>query len=273
MAEATHDIQVDGSNALAFRSAYAAAFRAFLDDGSETALRAAYELGRGAVHEVGLLELAHVHNAVLLSSLTRFPEDLDSQRIANAASDFLLEVLSAYEMVRRGFAEARETVAYERRQAGMIRRLSSLLADASLAVRAHSSSDEMLQIVVEDACELTRAAWCIGHANAALSRPTPILVSAGSEPPDLATIVDDVYAAFGPRNQATELVRVGTPSREDAVIAAPLTALDGRTVGFLAIAADGERKFTELDEAVLIHISQMAAAALERAMGYQAGLG
>jgi GAF domain-containing protein len=55
-------------------------------------------------------------------------------------------------------------------------------------------------------------------------------------------------------------------------MAVPLTTLDGEMVGVLAIAADGERAFSELDQAVLIHIAQMTAAALERAMRYRASL-
>ena len=42
-------------------------------------------------------------------------------RLTRAAADFLLEVLSAYEMVRRGLAETLETVAVERRQAAILR--------------------------------------------------------------------------------------------------------------------------------------------------------
>lgn len=268
MTEAPHYLRTGGSSAAAFRSAYAAAFGVFLDDGSETALRTAYELGRDAVDQVGLLELAHIHNAVLVSALRGCPEASDSLRIGNAASDFLLEALSAYEMVRRGFGEARDAVADERRNASMIRQLSTLLADASLAVRAHSSIDEMLQIVAEQACELARAAWCIAHAQNAPILPAPILVTAGPEPQGISNIIEEAYSAFGALTRTTDVVRVSAQSAAPEVIAVPLAALNGRTVGFLAIGAGAEHTFTELERALLIHIGQMTAASLERAIHY-----
>ncbi len=273
MAEATQDLRKSALAAAAFHSAYASAFRAFLDDASEAALRAAYELGRDAVsREIGLLELAQAHHAALLTALAHPSEHAESRRITGAAADFLLEALSAYEMVHRGFAEAREAVAFERRQAAMVRQLSNLLADASLALHAHASIEEVLQLVAEQARELTRAAWCVTHARLALARRGAILTYAGSPPPDPGSIVDEAYAVIGPGTEPTEVVNVDLRSAAGEVVAVPLAALDGQTVGVLAVAADGEGSFTELDHAVLIHIGQMTAAALERAMRYHGAL-
>jgi hypothetical protein len=262
-----------GASHAAFRSAYAAAFHAFIDDESETTRLAAYELGREAVsREVGLLELAQTHHAVLATALRHCSESSDSHRITSAAADFLLEVLSTYEMSRRGLAEARETVVYERRQATMLRRLSTLLADASLALHEHSSIEEMLQIVAEQACELTGAAWCIAHARTRLGRRDAILACAGSEPPDPSRIAFDAYDTLDRGTDAKHSVHVEVRTAAGTSMAVPLSTLDGEMVGILAIAVDGERAFSELDQAVLIHIGQMTAAALERAMRYHGSL-
>ena len=81
---------------------YRAAFLRFLPRREEAALTTGYELGRGAVGSgVSLLELVRVHHEVLLEVLrdTRGQEELD--RVAEAAADFLLEVLSTYDMAQR----------------------------------------------------------------------------------------------------------------------------------------------------------------------------
>ena len=50
---------------------------------------------------------------------------------------------------------------------------------------------------------------------------------------------------------------------------APLAALDGRQLGSIQLFDKGDGDFSELDEAVLIHLSQMAAAAIERTEFYR----
>jgi GAF domain-containing protein len=259
-----------GSNSVPFRGAYAAGFRAFVDDPSESALRAAYELGREAVtHQVDLLELAQAHHAAVLASLADVTDTAAAERITRAASDFLLEALATYEMVRRAVAEAQEAIQSERRQAEMIRQLSSLLADTSLAVQTHSSIEEMLQLVVEQTHELVGASWCIAHAYAALPRPTALYAFAGSEPAESSSIVEEAYAAFTPRAEA-RAIRIEVAGATGEVLAFALSALDGVTIGLLAIEAHEGRPFTELDDAVFVHIGQTTAAALERAMRYLA---
>ena len=54
-------------------------------------------------------------------------------------------------------------------------------------------------------------------------------------------------------------------------ISASLAGLDGRTFGSVH-AIDGEAPFTDLDEAVLVHLAQMASAAIERALLYEGRL-
>ncbi len=51
----------------------------------------------------------------------------------------------------------------------------------------------------------------------------------------------------------------------------PLTALGGHQLGALHLVNRAEGEFSALDEAVAVHLAQMAAAAVERAQLYGAG--
>jgi GAF domain-containing protein len=259
---------MNASSRAAFGASYEAAFHAFLAAEDENGLHNAYQLGREAVSDqIGLLELAHAHHAALMSAVAGVSETTDAQRVTRAAADFLLEALSAYEIVHRGFAEARETVASQRQQARMIRQLSTLLADASLALHTHSSVEEMLQLVAEQTRELTRAAWCVTHGHTASARQSAALAYARCEPPDALKIAAEAYSAFDSGTPTAAPVRLEMTAPGEA-IAIPLTTLDGENVGLLAIGAHEQRPFTDLDHALLRHIGQMTAAALERAMRY-----
>lgn len=255
-----------------FRAAYRRALRAFLDDGTETSLRAAYELGRDAVtHELGLLDLVHTHHEVLFAELEASPQRDDSRQMIRAGADFLLEALSAFEMVRRGFTEAREAVISERRQAAMLRQLSTLLADASLVVHARSSVREVLQLVAEQARELTHARWCLASAASVLGDPSRTSAHAGTAPGDLDELAREAFAAVAPDTAPTHVVSFETRAGGSGSVAAPLTALDGRPIGVLAIGSRAGLPFSELDKAMLVHVAQVTAAAIERAARYRPG--
>lgn len=253
-----------------FSAAYAHAFRTFLADESEASLRAAYELGRSAVsRELGLLDLAHAHHEALLAELVDAPEREDQRRITRAAAEFLLEAIAAYEMVRLGFVEAVEAVALERRQAAMLRQLSTLLADASLAAHGRSSIEEVLQLVVEQTRELTRAAWCMACAASGFGVASPAFAQSGSAPPALRDLPGEALTAVQVPTDSTDTGPVEASDGEGGLVAAPLTALDGEPMGVLVVAPEGERPFTDLDKALLVHIAQMTAAAVERSARYR----
>jgi hypothetical protein len=229
-----------------FRTSYISAFRAYLDDPGERALQAAYELGREAVRrELGILDLAAVHHEALATALRPAEDGDDVQRVARAAADFLVESLSAFEMLQRGFREAREAALLERRHASMLRQLSSLLADASLAFDAAGSLEEMLRLVAEQARELTGAASCV-------------------------VVVDDRAARIeaASHRDTDDPARVGAPDGDGRLTAA-LRALDGRELGSIRLLNEQERDFSELDEAVLVHLAQMTSAAVERVRLYE----
>lgn len=247
----------------AFERAYADAFRAFLHDGAEPNLRAAYELGREAVYcSLGLLELAQVHHKALLAELAR-SRAVDLHRTTHAGADFMLEALSAYEMVRRGYTEAREAVATERRQARMLRQLSTLLADASLAVHAHSSLGEVLQLVMEQTLELTGAPWGVAFVASGPGDSSAAVAQVGAPQPAVHELAREAFVAVTAETDSTRVVRVQTPSAS-ALRAVAMTALDGEPIGVLAIAESAARPFTEPDTTLLVHIGEMTSAAIER---------
>ena len=84
---------------------YRVAFLRYLPRREEAALHSAYELGRTAVADgLSVLEVARVHHDVLLEVLRDSRAD-ELTRVATAASDFLLEVLSTYDMTQRAFLD------------------------------------------------------------------------------------------------------------------------------------------------------------------------
>ena len=67
-------------------------------------LRSAYELGRVAMRcSVGLLDLVRIHNEVFLEAMATARTPESAQDVARAASTFLVEALSSFEMTQRGF--------------------------------------------------------------------------------------------------------------------------------------------------------------------------
>ena len=223
-----------------FRAAYGVALRSYVADGTETDLRTAYELGREAVvRELSVLDLTLAHHDALLEALGEASADVD--HVVRAAAAFVLESLAAFEMVRRGFDEAREAALLERRHAAMLRRLSSFLADVSLALATPGPLDEMLPLVAEQARELVGCDWC--RVRIAVD-PDDVREAVSSEPDEGAADVDAVAA---------------------------LTALDGRAIGSIELARKREGEFGGADEAVLAHLAQMVSAAVERTWLYQSG--
>lgn len=263
-----------------FRSGYRTALERHLSQASEATLRAAYELGREAVAGgLGVLDIAVVHHDLLRQPLAAAGDPTSVRAPAAAAGDFLLEVMAAYEMVQRGFREAMEAAAVERRHAQMLRQLSKFLADASLTLDAPDSTHEVLQLVTEQARELTGASHCF----ACLNEPQALVAAsptqeAGGEGRGLLARLSLVLEARG------EAVRLGGSQLADALGGAAMSANDGTPHSWLGIAMASlagrhtgaihllhveEREFTELDQVTVVHLGQMAAAALERMQLYR----
>jgi GAF domain-containing protein len=60
-----------------------------------------------------------------------------------------------------------------------------------------------------------------------------------------------------------------TRTLREGALAAPLTALDGRSIGSLELAYKRDGDFSGVDEAVLANLAQMVSAAVERTRLYQ----
>ena len=268
-----------------FRSAYASALLDYLLEPSEASLRVAYELAREAVsRSYNVLELADAHQQALMSVLLDASDAAEAQAIARAAGDFFLEGLSTFEMVQRGFAEARQAALLERRQTRLSRQLSTFLADASLALDASESLEEMLRLVAEQARELVGADCCVATV-AVGGRPR---TAEGASYPederrwstfirwlDLLAIYRVVRESGGSvRIAGEQLARLRPFCTADSArplrgwLAASLTALDGRELGAIQLFDKQGAGFTVDDEAALVHLAQMTSAAVERARLY-----
>jgi hypothetical protein len=225
----------------------------FLDEREERYLRAAYELGREAVTSgLSVLDLAVLHHDALGSALR---ESHDVEAVTAAARDFFVEALSAYEMVRRGFDEAREAAASERRHATLLRQLSSFLADASLALGAPDSLEEMLQLVAEQTRELMEADEC---------RVT-LELGNGRRAEAAAADVDTWTRLAQGEIPSIGHERAESPNTAQRRITEQLTTLDGRPIGSIEVSAP---EFSDLDAALLGQLAQMASAAVERRQLY-----
>jgi len=84
---------------------YRAAFLRYLARPEEAARHAGYEIGRAALAaDVSLLELVRVHHDVLVEVLQETAAE-EVTDVAGAAADMLLELLSSYDMVQRGYRQ------------------------------------------------------------------------------------------------------------------------------------------------------------------------
>jgi hypothetical protein len=84
---------------------YRVALLRYLSRGDEAASTVGYEIGRRAVTGgVGLLDLVRIHQVLVAEVLedSRPEERVD---VARTAGEFLLEVLSTYDMTHRGLLD------------------------------------------------------------------------------------------------------------------------------------------------------------------------
>jgi GAF domain-containing protein/phosphoserine phosphatase RsbU-like protein len=255
---------------------YATALHTALRDGGEDALTSAYEVGRLAVRTgVGVLDLAAMHNTALVAELEAAG---DARATAKAAGEFFLESLSAFEMLERVLRERQEHARAESRQAALLRRLGGFLGDASLAVDAHASLQEVLQLVAEHALDAIGADGCRARLESTDGDASTTLdAAAATDPghmpdPELDDRLDRLQTTLDPAGGAVRLtadeVAAALPGGRFSWLAAPLTSLDGRSVGSLHVYR-AEPDFSELDEAIAVQLAQMASATFERMQAYR----
>jgi hypothetical protein len=271
-----------------FARRYQEGFDAYLQEPDERALTRAYELGRFAIaHQLSILDLASTHQDVLLERARRGSDSPAPETLIQAAGDFFLESVSAFEVARRALQAARQTALVERHHATILRRLSTFLADASLALDASDSLDEMLQLVAEHARELTGAERCAARVTLDDAMPTIDARAADHDDPALAPQANELAALYRALKPPTGSLRMTgrdldryradqaltkTPDgtwKPRGWLAAPLTALDGRHFGLIQAFDKQHGDFSELDEAILTQLAQMASAAVERAQPYR----
>jgi GAF domain-containing protein len=225
----------EGAPALADR--YAAAFAAHLGEGGESGLGAAYQLGREAVEaQVSVLDFADAHHRALTVALASSPPGRHGD-IVRSAGEFLRESLSMFEIAARGYHEVQEIARIEHEHIEQLR----ALADASVAINASLTVEEILQM----AADAAREALATERASIAILSGEP------RHPPLSATSPQDFE------------VSVTTPSRASVTLRA-----QGRELGTLEVVDQPERKFTARDDAVLTQLGQLAAGAIANARLY-----
>ena len=261
---------------------YRAAFEAYLRNPSEAALHAAYELGRHALsRELSILDLATLHHEALLAAARHTPPTTDIEVVVRAANDFFLEALSAFEMLRRGYREAQEAALVEKRHALILRQLSNFLADASVALNATDSLGEVLQLVAEQARELTGAECSVARVQGPDAETIEAVSYSESDAnwqefvadTDLSGLLDLVEPpGNSARRGRADLADLSTwpavagDARElRSWLATTLIGWDGGSVGSIQLFDKTDGDFSESDEAVLVHLAQMAVTAVERA--------
>lgn len=256
----------------AFRSVYAARLAEYVDDQGEAGLHSAYELGREVVaRNLSILEVAGAHHDTL-DQLCRTAATGEIPGLIRAAGDFFLDLLSAYEMDRRGLHEVRAAAIAERRSSAMLRRLSSFLADPLLAVESKSSA-EALKLVAEEARELTRASTCI--VTAELQPGRPLRAIAGSALPAAMNeaTMDRRRQLMTAGAAAVRIARRDAAVEESPAIgaetgpwlAASLRYLNGAEFGAIELFGREQGDFGDLDVAFLVHLAELVSAAFERA--------
>lgn len=229
------------------RQRWGAAYKAHALEPSEATLHEAYELGREAVSRgMSIVEIAALHRDFLVEAAARGRASAD----ALAAGDFLLEALSAYEMMQRAARAVRDEALAERQRATMIRRLSSLLAHESLTTRDRASLREALQLVAEQARELTGAARCVVHSDG-----DAIAIAVAVDAP-----ADD---------GTTDLFSDRDPTPGPRQLSIPLRTLAGQEIGELEVTAKDGYALTSLQEELLVQLAEMASAAVERTRLYR----
>jgi GAF domain-containing protein len=242
---------------MTFRQRYNATFTQFLSNPGERSLSSAYELGRDSVAAgISVLDLVATHHDALATAVANESE-IEPAAIVEAAADFLIESLAAFEMIQRGFSEARRAAFVERRNARILRYLSTVLTDESLASGADDALEEVLQLVAENAREITGAS--VGRVQ--------VVPAAGAAPIE-ALSEGDGTDSWSEILQPNFVPAAAPQDVSDASLSAPLLSLSGVPVGSIEVASKQNGSFTSDDRAVLAQVAQMTAAAVERALAY-----
>jgi hypothetical protein len=115
-----------GTQTALFSRRYRAALLDYLLGSGERGLSRAYDLGRTAIDtRIGLLSILRAHQKALNAVLESAPSANESLRRLKAAEDFLVEALSPFEMIYRGYVALLEGPNSKRREGPSRRRRSA----------------------------------------------------------------------------------------------------------------------------------------------------
>ncbi|MDO8909393.1 MAG: phosphatase RsbU N-terminal domain-containing protein [Pseudohongiella sp.] len=132
------------------QTAYKKLLSSYLDNGGESALTVAYELGRRNLQNgTGLLELAEVHQKALDEVLGTVDDNSVTRRDINrAASRFLSEAISPFEVARLSSRNANDA---------LIKLYEVFESEAKrIAHRLHDESAQMLAVVYLELAEIAK---------------------------------------------------------------------------------------------------------------------
>jgi PAS domain S-box-containing protein len=149
---------------------YNASLHNYLNGEGESALRAAYELGRRSIaEELSSVALVAIHQDALLAMLEGVSTIEDSSDMVRASWQFLLESLSPFEMSIRGYREALTTLQHSEE------RYRTLIDTARDVIYSLSPAGviKTLNPVFEDITGFARSAW-LGRSFVRLIHPEDV---------------------------------------------------------------------------------------------------
>ena len=100
-------MQIRNDNPDELRKQYISALQDYLEEGKEKSLESAYELGRKAIADGrGILDMAAVHQDVLVTVLPQAIKQGDIEETLKKAAQFFSESIAPFEMTFRGFHDS-----------------------------------------------------------------------------------------------------------------------------------------------------------------------
>jgi serine phosphatase RsbU (regulator of sigma subunit) len=266
---------------LELRSEYGRAFLRYARNRDEADLHAAYEFGRDAVHkQLNVLELAAIHHDAFSSALRNVSSQLDIEELTAAASDFLAEALSAFEMVHRGYQEVRETALVEKQHADQLRQLAS----AFIEINSIHSVTSLLENATRCAREIVGGDCCLATIDAGDTPGDAVWITTKTESEEgwrdfaaspagarLSTLVTRSMSgdrlssvARGPHQ-----LRATLNGRSAAWLGVALVGGSGRSLGSLQLFDETRDRFSDTDQSILVQLAQMTALALDNVQLYE----
>jgi GAF domain-containing protein len=263
------------------QSDYSRAFDRYTQDGKETHLHAAYEVGRDAVRgQLNVLELARIHHEALSSALVRVSTAAEIEQLTRAAADFLSEALTAFEMIHRGFQEVRETALVEKHHSDQLRQL----ADAFIEINSTQSGASLLENATTRAREIVGATCCVATIPAGDETHDAVWISAPSESQQawrdymhspegsrLTSLVCSSGSAVLPTavDRRPHRLRLTLKQGQAAWLGVALVGRGGRCLGSLQLFDETTYGFSDIDRSILVQLGQMTAVALDNVQLYE----